>query len=75
VNWSQDLARNDLVVAEIAASGPAVTGIADLVWRCRSCGYQLEAASPPKACPTCSAGPDLFEGHSRIGWRELLAQV
>jgi len=23
-------------------------------WKCSSCGYQLEADMPPKACPSCN---------------------
>jgi rubrerythrin len=74
MNNAIDPAPGDLAIAEGASTDPGLTLVADLVWRCQSCGYQREAPAPPGACPQCGAEAGSFEGRSRVGWRLRFAR-
>ncbi|WP_373897525.1 rubredoxin-like domain-containing protein [Haloimpatiens sp. FM7315] len=30
-------------------------------WKCTVCGYIHEGDTPPKTCPICRVGPEMFE--------------
>ena len=43
-----------------AQATTTLEAISTRAWRCTVCGYVHEGSEPPRVCPVCSVGPELF---------------